>query len=162
MLHVAIKHASGMYAMDDGTSLYCKLGVERDAPRNSKECLTRKYKLKTDSSKVSRGMVTWGKEFDLAVAPHKKVLVIKVRKIGFSVMKLRRKIEVCLSSSRARARRGSHSPPSPSDPPPASCWHLLATRRALFAYLARTAVRSPFPPPRTSPHPILASPLRRV
>ena len=113
MLHVAIKHASGMYAMDDGTSLYCKLGVERDAPRNSKECLTRKYKLKTDSSKVSRGMVTWGKEFDLAVAPHKKVLVIKVRKIGFSVMKLRRKIEVCLSSSRARARRGSHSPPSP-------------------------------------------------
>ena len=134
MLHVAIKRASGMYAMD-GTSLYCKLGVERDAPRNSKECLTRKYKLKTDSSKVTRGIVTWEKEFDLAVAPHKKVLVIKVRKIGFSMMGLRRKIEVRLSPSRTRApgaalfaksspRRGvcSHNR-FPSSSPTPSCYH---------------------------------------
>ena len=127
MLHDAIKRASGMYAMD-GTSLYCKLGVERDAPRNSKECLTRKYKLKTDSSKVTRGIVTWEKEFDLAVAPHKKVLVIKVRKIGFSMMGLRRKIEVRLSPSRTRA-------------PGAALFAKSSPRRACVATTA-----SPVPP----------------
>ena len=99
MLNVQIRRVVDL-SLDDGSSVYCKIGLEYAPPDTLKDLQTR-YVLKTSSEKVEKTGVRWHSKdatfTRMAPSISKSVLVIKLkqrrtfggaRNLGFVALKL--------------------------------------------------------------------------